>query len=466
MPDEHVDLLPEELLGALRSALGAEHVSTDESAIAPRLTDSSGMGSTGRPLALVRPGSTAEVSQVLAAANRAKVAVVPQGALTGLAGAASALVGSILLDLSRMDRIVDIDEVNRLAVVQPGVLVADFGAEVARHGLFYPPDPASAARATIGGTVATNAGGMRAIKYGLTRDYVRSLEVVLADGSVVRTRPPTRKSVAALDLTGLMVGSEGTLGVITEVTLALLPAPAPLRGISGTFASMADALAAARDIGAGSRLPVTLELLDGVVLDAVKAYDPTVNIPAGAGAWLLALTDAHLDPSGDLDAFETAYRAHGALSIERGEDEAALDQLIAARRLLHPAMLNLRGVSINEDIAVLPSRLGEITAAIGQIAADLGVVIGVGGHVGDGNMHPVIAYDPDNEAETAAAWRAHEQIMALAPRFGGTITAEHGIGVEKLVALDGEVSPALRAAQRAIKAALDPNEILNPGRKF
>lgn len=456
---------PEHLINTLRCVVGDEFVVTDAAALAPRLTDASGVAPGGQPLAWVRPGNTEQVSQVLAAAHAARMPVVPQGTLTGLAGGASALPGSLLLDLTRMDQIA-VDAGNRLAVVQPGALVADVAREAAAQGLFYPPDPASVEIASMGGTVATNAGGMRCIKYGVTRDYVRSLEVVLADGTVVRTRPPTRKSVTALDLTSLIVGSEGTLAVVTEITVALLPAPGPLRGVSATFSSTRDALLAASRIAAGARVPATLEVLDDVVLGAISAYDPGSGIPDGAAAWLLAVTDARQDPAGELDEFAAAMGAHDPLSVDRADDPAELDSLLRARRAFQPAMRSLRGASLNEDVAVLTSRLPEVTQAISALAAELGVEIGIGGHVGDGNLHPVIAYDPDDEAQVIAAHEAHRRILELAPRFGGTISGEHGIGTEKLEELGVEVSPALRQAQRAIKDALDPLGLLNPGRKL
>lgn len=454
------------LVRELREIVGEEFVVTDEASVATRARDTSGAMPQGDALAWVRPASTDEISRVLAATYAAEVPVVPQGALTGLAGAAGAVAGAVLLDLTRMDQVLAVDAVNRLAVVQPGVIVADFAELLAGQGLFYPPDPASAATATIGGTVATNAGGMRCIKYGVTRDYVRSLELVLADGTVLRTRPATRKSVTALDLTGLLVGSEGTLAVITEITVAVLPTPGPQRGVSASFASLADALAAAAVLAGSPRVPSTLELLDSVVMGAVRAFAPDAGLPEDAQAWVLAITDSHHDAEAELDQFTAVMNAHHAIRVERADNEARLHRLLRARRAFHGSMQALRGASLNEDISVLPSQLGEVAEAIARIAAEVGVEIGIGGHAGDGNLHPVVAYDPADPDQRAAALEAHRRILQLAPAFGGSLTGEHGIGTEKLGELGVEVGPELRGVQQAIKSALDPKGLLNPGRKL
>jgi glycolate oxidase len=441
-------------------------VLADAASVASRSSDRSGVPGGTDALAVVRPRTTADVSAVLAAANEARVPVVPQGALTGLAGAANAVSGALLLDLSGMNRIVQIDETERIAVMQPGVIVADLQAAVAERGLFYAPDPASAELATIGGTVATNAGGMRAVKYGVTRDSVRSLEVVLADGAVVRTRRNTIKSVAGLDLTGLVVGSEGTLAVITEVTVTLLPAPAAPRGVAGTFHDLTVALEAANAVVAGGTLPATLELLDGVALDAIRRYLPQLALPQDAQAWLLAVTDAGVGAEAELGGFEEAFRSHGALTVQRADTAADLDGLLEARRALNPALRALRGSSLNGDIAVPRARLCDFVEGLGRLAIELDVVIAVGGHVGDGNLHPVVAYNGDDPHQALSAQAAHDRILRLAQGLGGSMTGEHGVGVEKLSELDGELSARVRDMQRAIKAVFDPNGILNPGKKY
>jgi glycolate oxidase len=452
------------VLDRLRDALPAGAVVTEAAAVAARSSDRSGVAGAPGALAVVTPGSTAEVAIVLAVANETGTPVVPQGALTGLAGAANAVPGAILLDLGRMSRILAIDETERTVTVQPGVVVADLQEAVARRGLFYAPDPASAEWATVGGTVATNAGGMRAVKYGVTREAVRSLEVVLADGSILRTRPDTVKGVAGFDLTALVVGSEGTLAVVTEATLQLRPAPAAPRGVAATFPDVASALEAATAIMASGSLPTTLELLDDLALAAIRAWAPGLGLPADARAWLIAVSDAEGDD--ELDRFEEVLRRERALTVERAADELALNGLLDARRLLNQAVRAWRGGSLNGDVAVPRRRLTEFVSRLAVLAAEHGVEVSVGGHVGDGNLHPIVAFDETDPAATASAARAHDAILRLAQELGGTMTGEHGVGVEKLAELHGEIAPRVAALQHGIKRVFDPNGILNPGKKL
>lgn len=454
-------------LADLRAALPADALVTDPAELGARSQDGSATAPTGAALVLVRPATTAEVSAVLRAAHAHGVPVVPQGALSGLAGGANAVPGAILLSTARMTAIRRIDPVDQVAVVQPGVVTKDLVDAVAARGLFYPPDPASYALSTVGGNIATNAGGMRCVKYGVTRDFVRALEVVLADGTVVRTAPGTVKAVAGLDLTGLVVGSEGTLAVVTEATLGLLPAPGPDRGISATFASVADALEAANAIVASPHRPSTLELLDDVVLAALASYDPEAGLPVGARAMLLVITDEAGDRGAqDVAVYAGIAREHGAVAVDEAHDPERLHALMRARRAFNQAMRAVRGGSINEDVAVPRTRLPELLERLADVSAQVGLPIGTGGHVGDGNLHPVIAFDPADPAQVAASVEAHARILGLAVELGGTVTGEHGIGTEKRGALVGELGERVLAIQRGIKDVLDPTGILNPGKKL
>ncbi|WP_210507179.1 FAD-binding oxidoreductase [Naasia sp. SYSU D00057] len=454
------------LIDRLRSLLPPDAVVTEPDALAPGGQDMSRSAPSGVAAVLVRPRTTEQVAEVLRTADELQVPVVPQGARSGLVGAAAAMEGAVLLDLSRMDRILRIDAVDGVAVVQPGVVIADLQRAAAAQGLFYAPDPASADRATVGGTIATNAGGMRCVKYGVTRDAVRSLEVVLADGTVVRTRPATAKGVAGLDLTSLIVGSEGVLAVVTEATLALLPAPGPSRAVAGTFRTVADAIAAAGTIAAGPRLPSTLEFLDGVALRGVRIVLPEIPLPADATAWLIAVTDVREGAEEDLESFAAAFRDHGAITVARAEDPHAVEDLFAARRALNPALTAVRGGATHGDLAVPRSQLPALVEGAAEIQSRLGVEISLAGHVGDGNLHPTIVFDPSDAAEAAAARQAEGELLALAQTLGGTVAGEHGIGTLKLDAIAGELAPRILELQHGVKAVFDPKGILNPGRKL
>ena len=263
-----------------------------------------------------------------------------------------------------------------------------------------------------------------------------------------------------------MVGSEGTLALVTEATLSLRAAPGPSRGVSSMFPSIGAALAAANAVATAEAPPAVLELLDDVALEAIRAYDPAIEVPETARAWLLAVTDSRAGAEAELDGFERVFAACGALQTRRAETPAELDGLLATRRALHPGMQAYLGGSLNGDIAVPRASLGEVVDRAAEIAERFDVIISIGGHVGDGNLHPVVAYDPADEEQAERAHAAQDALLEVAQRLGGTVTGEHGIGTEKLHALDGELSPRVRELQRTIKAAFDPDGIFNPGTKL
>ena len=456
---------PNAVIEQLTAALPKGVVITDPAQVADRITDVSGVTASQAPLVLVRVTNADQVPDVVRIAAKHGVPIVPQGSLSGLAGAGSAIDGAILLDMSRLNRILAIDDVEQVAVVEPGVIVADLQAAVARAGLFYPPDPASVKVASIGGTVATNAGGVRAVKYGVTRDWVRSLEVVLADGTQISTRPRTIKSVAGYDLTSLIIGSEGTLGIVTQATLSLLPAPGPERAVSAAFASVNEALDAADVIVNGAARPSSLELLDGEVLAALRAHGFTA-LPEKAQAWLFAATDEHGDAAETLASFTEAVQVAGAIEVSQANTAEETEALMAARRAFQPATRALRGGSYNGDVCVPRTHLRELFARIPEIARAHGVVIATGGHVGDGNLHPVVMFDPNSPEDVLAAEHAQADLLALATELEGTVTGEHGVGLEKRPALDAQLGPTVRELQRQIKQTFDPKGILNPGKKI
>lgn len=444
--------------------LGPDLVTTDPEVVASFARDEAALGVAGGagPLAVLSPRSTADVAAALAIAHEHRVPVVVRGAGSGLSGAAAAPDGSVVLSTRRLARVLEVDPVERLAVVQPGVVTGDLRAAAAEVGLFYPPDPGSVAFSTVGGNVATNAGGMCCVKYGVTGDFVLALEVVLADGTVTRTGRRTAKGVAGYDLTSLLVGSEGTLGVITEITVRLLPAPGPASTLVATFPSLGAAAAAVAAVTRAGLDLSMLEVMDRTTLDAV---DRLTGMGLGAdgtpAAMLLAQSDT-ADAARALEAMAALCRDAGAEDVVLADDAVEGEALLEARRQALPALERL-GDWILDDVCVPRGRVVELLEGIERVAAAQALTIGVFGHAGDGNMHPTIVHDASDPASVAAAGRAFEAITALALDLGGTITGEHGVGRLKRDWLARELDPGAMAMSRAVKAALDPRGILNPG---
>jgi glycolate oxidase len=460
-----------DLLDALRAALPAEAVLTDPDLLEGHSRDEADLVAAGLPAVVVRPRTTEQVAAVVEIAAARRVPLVPQGARTGLAGAANAVDGAIVLSTVAMDRILEVDPVNRIAVLQPGVVNAALAAEVARHGLRYPPDPGSWESSTIGGNVATNAGGMCCVKYGVTAEYVLGLEVVLASGEVLRTGRRTAKGVAGYDLTRLFVGSEGTLGVITEITLGLRPAAEESLTLVALFPSTAAAGAAVAAIAAQGLSPSLLELLDQTHLIALEAHQP-MGLRTEAKALLLAASDTGSRAAADLEHIAALCEEAGADEVYAATDQIEAAQLLQARRLAHAAMENYaaemfprgNGGLIIDDVAVPRSALAALLDGTEKIAAENGVAIGVVGHAGDGNMHPNIVVDRADPANVARCQRAFDDIVALTLALGGTCTGEHGVGLLKREWLARELGPVGVRVQQAVKSALDPDGLLNPGK--
>jgi glycolate oxidase len=394
--------------------------------------------------------------------------VVPRGAGTGLSGGANAIAGCVILDLSPMNQVLEIDPDNLLCVVQAGAINNDVKALVAEQGLWYPPDPASAPWSTIGGNVATNAGGLCCLKYGVTRDYVLGLRAVVggpvAYGDAVRLGRRTTKGVAGLDLVGLFVGSEGTLGTVTEVTLRLRPAPAgPPRTIVGAFPSLVTSGHAVARITRRGLTPAVLELLDRPCLEAVEEWKH-LGIEADAAALLLARADT----PGESGAAESAAIAAtmtdaGALWVQESSDDAEAEALFDARRLAYPALERL-GPVLTEDVCVPRSKVPAMLAEVSHIAARHGVRVATIAHAGDGNIHPLIITPPGDDGARIAAQAAFEDFLDAAIALGGTVTGEHGVGLLKRDGMRRELDPASLALQSAIRRALDPLAIFNPGK--
>ncbi|WP_433221118.1 FAD-binding oxidoreductase [Dactylosporangium sp. CS-047395] len=419
-------------------------------------TDRSGVAPDGPPRAVVRATTVADVQRTLAEASRTGTPVVTRGAGTGLAGGAAAGPDTIVLDVSGLDRILGIDPIDGIARVEPGVITAELDRAAAAHGLMYAPDPGSVAICTIGGNIATNAGGLRGAKYGVTRDSVLALDVVLADGTRLHLGRDTVKGVVGLDLVGLLVGSEGTLGVVVGATLRLLPRPARVGTAVAYFASVTAAAVAAAELGAAGLRPSVLELVDGKTLAAIDELRGTDHAGRGA-ALLLVQTDGF--GAGEELAAVAAVLARTASALDTTHDVAAGAALAAARRDALPA-IEARGRVLIEDIAVPRSRLADAVGGVHAIAEATGTDVYVFAHAGDGNLHPIIRLDPD----PGAADRAAEEIFALALALGGTVSAEHGVGLLKRAWLERELGPDVVTLQRRIKDLFDPAGILNPGK--
>ncbi|MFB6396427.1 FAD-binding oxidoreductase [Polymorphospora lycopeni] len=460
-----------DLLSDLRAVLPDRAVVTDPDLLVSYQRDEADLCAYGLPAVVVRPRTTAEVAAVVRVAATHGVPVVPQGARTGLAGAANAVDGCVVLSTTAMTEIREIDPVARIAVVQPGVVNSALAGAVAEQGLRYPPDPGSWESSTIGGNVATNAGGMCCVKYGVTSEYVIGLEVVLASGEVLRTGRRTAKGVAGYDLTKLFVGSEGTLGVITEITVALRPAAEQSLTLVGVFPSTAAAGAAVAAIASEGLTPSLLELLDQTHLGAIEAYR-SMGLPTEAKALLLAAADTGERAGADLARIAAVCEAAGASEVYQATDATEAAALLQARRLAHAAMEKFaadtypggRGGLIIDDVAVPRGSLASLLDGVEKVAAEYQVPIGVVGHAGDGNMHPNIVVDRADPASLERGRLAFDAIMELGLGLGGTCTGEHGVGLLKREWLAKEIGPVGVRVHQAIKAALDPAGLLNPGK--
>ncbi|MFZ7086876.1 FAD-binding oxidoreductase [Curtobacterium sp. RRHDQ10] len=457
-----------DVVARLRVALDGTVVRTDAAVLDASRTDKSGWVSAGTPLAVVEARSVEHVRAVLRTCSALGVGVVPRGAGTGLAGGANGTDGVVVLSVARMDRVLEIDTENELAVVEPGVLNAAFNERIAPLGLRFAPDPASRAISSIGGNIATNAGGLLCVKYGVTRDAVLGLDVVLADGRLVSTGHRTVKGVTGYDLTALFVGSEGTLGVIVGATIRLVPIPPgePVT-LGAVFPDVRTAAAAASDLMRVGARPSTLELLDADALAGIgdllspEVLSATTGAAGAGGAFLLVQFDG---PTAAADADAAAPRLQsGGGTVRVAATAADTDRLLTIRRSFHPAM-EARGRVLIEDVAVPRSRLADMFAAIERIAAEFEVAIPTVAHAGDGNLHPNFVFTGTEVPQRV--WDAADALFRTAIDLGGTLTGEHGVGVLKRRWLRDELGDDAYALQQGIRRVFDPTGILNPGKVF
>ncbi|MER7855001.1 MULTISPECIES: FAD-linked oxidase C-terminal domain-containing protein [unclassified Streptomyces] len=453
-----------DLLERLRTGLPPEALITDPDVTASYAHDMASFCAAGTPAVVVLPRTVEQVQHVMRTATALRVPVVPQGARTGLSGAANASDGCIVLSLVKMDRILEISPVDRIAVVEPGVVNAVLSRAVDEHGLYYPPDPSSWETCTIGGNIGTASGGLCCVKYGVTAEYVLGLDVVLADGRLLTTGRRTAKGVAGYDLTRLLVGSEGSLGIVVKAVLALKPRPPQQLVLAAEFPSAAAACDAVCRIMERGHTPSLLELMDRTTVRAVNRL-ASMGLPETTEALLLCAFDTP-DPAADLAAVGALCTAAGATEVVPADNPAESELLLQARRMSLPALEAVKSATMIDDVCVPRSRLGEMLAGTAAIAEEYGLTIGVCSHAGDGNTHPVVCFDHTDPDESRRARESFDAIMALGLELGGTITGEHGVGVLKKEWLARELGETGIALQRGIKAAFDPLGLLNPGKLF
>jgi glycolate oxidase len=447
----------------LQDVVGRDHVRTDEGALVTFSTDSTPL-ERGRPDAVVFPASAEEVAGVLRLADDLGVPVIPRGSGTNLSGGTIPHRGGIVLVLTRMNKVKEISEADLVAVCEPGVRTIELAQAAAAKGLLYPPDPGSQTTATIGGNVAECAGGLRALKYGVTRDYVLGVEAVLPTGEIIRSGGRLVKDVAGYDLRRLLCGSEGTLAVMTELTLRLMPAPEASGYGMAYFPDLAAAARAVSRVLASGVLPVTLEFLDRVCIGAVEDY-ARIGLDTAAGALLIFGQDGSPGViEHDLKRMAQACAAEGATSIRIAESEQAAAEVLEARRAALPSLSRLEPLTLLEDATVPRSRIAEMVEYVQQVAERHEIKIGTFGHAGDGNLHPTAVLDPADEKAIHRARAAFDEIFARAIELDGTITGEHGVGMVKLRYLERQLGADHMALLRRIKKAFDPNGILNPGK--
>lgn len=452
------------ILDEIAESLDPADIVVDPDIVASYREDRSTGATAGWPRAVLFPRTTAQVSAVMRIAHEHRIPVVPRGAGSGLTGGSHAIDGGFVVCVERMRAVLDVNTADGYVETEPGIYNTELREHVGEHGLWYAPDPASKDFCSIGGNVNTNAGGLCCVKYGVTRDAVLGLEVVLADGRVTRLGRRTVKGVAGYDLAGLVVGSEGTLGIVTMARLRLRPLPPPATTGVAVFSDIA---AAGRAVEAMMQVatPSLLEIMDRTTMQAVEAWRPS-GLPADSGALLMIQSDLPgVAGESEVDRMLELSERKGAFEVYRSEDAEQADALLGARRMAIPA-LEAQGDWLLDDIAVPRSRLAEAVTAIEGISIDRNVLIGTFGHAGDGNLHPTIVTPRGDEDAAARAMAAFDDMLDLALRLGGTITGEHGIGLLKRRSLADELDAPAQELHQRIKSAWDPRGILNPGKSL
>ncbi len=454
-----------ETVARLSEIVGADHVLTRIEDVVPYGFDATAALKTGAPC-VVLPHTVEEVSAVMRFCREAKLPVVTRGSGTGLSGGSIPVPGGIVLCLVHLNKILEVDSENLTLLAECGAITKAIDEAAHPSGLFYPPDPGSMSISTIGGNVANNSGGLRGLKYGVTRDYVMGMEVVLPDGEITWLGSKCVKDVAGYSMKDLFVGSEGTLGIITKVLLKLVPRPKARRTLLATFDSMESAAASVSKIVAQHIVPCTLEFLDRKTCESVEAY-AHVGLPTGVSAVVLMETDGH-PAVVEEEAVQMAAIAEecGAVSVERAKDDAHAIRLATARRSAFSALARVRPTTILEDVTVPRNRLVDIVSFVEEVGKRHNLQVATFGHFGDGNVHPTILTDEKDEDEMSRVDEALSEIFDKTIELGGTVTGEHGVGLAKKPYLKRQFDKSSYALMRKIKRTLDPDGLLNPGKIF
>lgn len=453
----------EQLISELKKIVGEEHVLHSPEALYSYSYDAT-PGHSYMPDAVVSPGNVQEVSAIMKLANEHKIPVYPRGSGTNLSAGTAPLKGGIVMLMLRFNKIIDLDLENLIAEVEVGVIVQDINDYVAPHGLIYPPDPGTVKTASLGGTIAENSGGLRGLKYGITKNYIQGLEVVLANGSIIHTGGKNVKDVSGYDMTKLFTGSEGTLGIVTKAYLKLVPAPEAAASMIAVFDTLEDAGNAVSGIISAKIIPATLEILDNATIRTVEDF-MHVGLPVDAEAILLIEVDGNpIVVEDEKQKVLKVLKENNSREVTLAKSPAHKEQLWTARRMALPCLAKLRPTTFVEDATVPRSKIPAFLRIVTKAAQEHNVTIGTFGHAGDGNMHPTIVCDIRDEAEMARVHAAMDDIFRGAVELGGTLSGEHGIGLGKLPWMELQHGKEGMEAMKCIKRALDPNLILNPGK--
>lgn len=452
-----------QVIEALTKALGKKKVITEPEDLICYSFDATADMPSKLPDVVVVPGDTGEVVQIINIANQFKTPIYPRGSGTNLSGGTIPIHGGIVVSMQGMNRILEIDADNLVAVVQPGVIIQDLNNAVAPFGLIYPPDPGTVATATMGGSVSECSGGLRGLKYGVTKHYVMGIEVVLADGTVARYGGKTVKNVTAYDMVKLFTGAEGTLGIITEITVKIIPAPEAKKAMLAIFSNLSDAGNTVTEIVRSKVIPATMEIMDQVTIRTVENF-AKAGLPTDAEALLLIEVDGipEVVEREAATVVKVVEKNNGKIKVAKDDKER--DNLWAARRSALPALAQVKPTTVLEDATVPRSRLTDMLVALQGIAKKYNLQIGTFGHAGDGNLHPTILTDARDAEEMKRVHQAVDEIFKIALEMGGTISGEHGIGIAKAKYLPLEFGEHGVEAMRKVKRALDPDNLLNPGK--